>query len=80
MSDRAILDCADALRLIAQYLDRELGDVDRRELERHLAVCRSCYSRAEFERRLKGELTHLGVAEVPPALHQRIRAIFGTAR
>ena len=80
MSDHAILSCDDALRLIAQYLDRELGDGDRGDLEQHLATCRSCYSRAEFERRLKAELTRLGVSDVPPALHRRIRVLLDSGR
>jgi len=75
MCDRTILTCADALRLLAQYLDRELGDGDRADFEQHLATCRSCYSRAEFERRLKDELTRLGESHVPSTLHNRIRAL-----
>lgn len=75
MSDHTILRCEDALRLLAQYIDRELNDHDHTEVERHLHTCRSCFSRAEFERRLKGELAGLGAAEVPSALEQRIRAL-----
>ncbi|MFL5620748.1 MAG: anti-sigma factor family protein [Gemmatimonadaceae bacterium] len=80
MPDRTVLTCEDALRLIAQYLDRELGDGDRADLEQHLATCRSCYSRAEFERRLKEELTRLGVSDVPTTLHSRIHTLLGGAR
>jgi anti-sigma factor (TIGR02949 family) len=80
MSDNTSLSCDDALRLLAQYLDRELGDGDRADVERHLATCRSCFSRAEFERRLKGELARLGSSEVPPALEDRIRVLLGVAR
>jgi anti-sigma factor (TIGR02949 family) len=79
MSDRAILSCDDALRRLAQYLDRELGDGDRAELERHLSTCRTCFSRAEFERRLKGELARLGRSNVPPALEARIRGLLESA-
>ena len=80
MSDRTSLSCDDALRLLAQYLDRELGDGDRADVEQHLATCRSCFSRAEFERRLKGELARLGASEVPSALEDRIRVLLGVAR
>lgn len=79
MSDRTIMRCEDALRLLAQYLDRELSDGDHAEVEQHLHTCRSCFSRAEFERRLKGELAGLGTTDVPPALQDRIRALLGDA-
>jgi anti-sigma factor (TIGR02949 family) len=72
--------CEDALRLLAQYLDRELAAADHLEVERHLSTCRSCYSRAEFERRLKSELAGLSTSEVPAALEQRIREVLGDAR
>lgn len=77
MSDRTSLSCDAALRLLAQYLDRELGDDDRGDVERHLATCRSCFSRAEFERRLKGELARLRSSEVPAALQDRIHVLLG---
>ena len=79
MSDSTIMRCEDALRLLAQYLDRELSDGDHAEVDRHLHTCRSCFSRAEFERRLKGEVTGLGTSDVPPALQDRIRALLGDA-
>lgn len=80
MSESTSLSCDDALRLLAQYLDRELGDGDRAEVEQHLATCRSCFSRAEFERRLKDELARLGSSEVPPALKDRIRVLLAVTR
>lgn len=80
MSDRPIRRCEDALRLLAQYLDHELSDGDHAAVAQHLQTCRSCFSRAEFERRLKGELAGLGASEVSPALQDRIRALVGDAR
>ena len=80
MADTTIMRCEDALRLLAQYLDRELAEHDSAEVSRHLSTCQSCYSRAEFERRLKGELAGLGAADVPEALDQRIRALLARAQ
>lgn len=78
MSDGTIMRCEDALRLLAQYLDRELSEGDHADVERHLRTCRSCFSRAEFERRLKRELATLRCSsDAPPALHRRIRALLG---
>ena len=76
MTDSAtIMRCEDALRLLAMHLDRELPAATDSDVERHLALCRSCYSRAEFERRLKTQLGALGAAEVPASLETRIRRL-----
>jgi anti-sigma factor (TIGR02949 family) len=65
--------CEDALRLLAAYLDGELHDASHAEVDRHLSKCRSCYSRAEFERRLKVRLAELGRAPVEAALRARVQ-------
>ena len=80
MSESTKMQCDDALRLLAQYLDRELSDGEHAEVERHLRTCRSCFSRAEFERRLKGELAALTAADVPTALQDRIRVLLDSTR
>ena len=80
MSESTTMQCDDALRLLAQYLDRELSDGQHAEVERHLRTCRSCFSRSEFERRLKGELAALRIADVPTALQDRIRVLLDSTR
>jgi anti-sigma factor (TIGR02949 family) len=80
MSESTNMQCDDALRLLAQYLDRELSDGEHADMERHLRTCRSCFSRAEFERRLKGELAALTAADVPTALQDRIRVLLDSTR
>jgi len=80
MSESTNMQCDDALRLLAQYLDRELSDGEHADMERHLRTCRSCFSRAEFERRLKGELAALTAADVPTALQDRIRVLLDNTR
>lgn len=72
------MDCATALRLLADHLDGELHGQAGDDLERHLHTCRSCFSRAEFERRLKQELTRLGRGDVRPAFERRIRQLVAT--
>ncbi len=69
------IDCEEALRLMAVYLDGELHGTKHEGVERHLKACRSCYSRVEFERRLKAELGRLGREDVHPAFEQRIRQL-----
>lgn len=75
----AVLSCDEALRFLAAYLDGELQTASQQEVEDHIARCRSCYSRAEFERRMKQELAALaqGRADVPAAFSDRIRRLLG---
>jgi anti-sigma factor RsiW len=77
MSNPETIGCEEALRLLALYVDGELGSAERAGVEDHLSICRSCYSRAEFERRLKGELAKLRREDVSAAFEQRIRRLIG---
>lgn len=70
-----IRSCEDALRLLAAHLDGELDGATNAEIERHLAKCRSCYSRAEFERRLKDRLAAVGREPVRPELSKRVHTL-----
>lgn len=65
--------CEEALRLLAEYLDGELHDARGNEVRAHMERCRSCYSRVEFERRLKQALVDLRHSDVEPQLELRIR-------
>jgi anti-sigma factor (TIGR02949 family) len=69
------IDCTQALKRLVELLDRELGDEDREAVERHLQTCRSCLSRAEFERTLKGKLRALSQSEVPSKTLERITVL-----
>jgi hypothetical protein len=75
MSHEPITSCEQAIQLLAQYLDRELDETRYESLEDHLRKCRSCYSRAEFERRLKAELGRLRREDIRPAFERRIREL-----
>lgn len=75
MSNSETINCEEALRLLAVYLDGELHGAEHLSVEHHLETCRSCYSRGEFERRLKAELSHLARDDVRPAFEQQIRQL-----
>ena len=75
MTDENPMTCDEALRLLAVFLDGELHGGPHAAVERHLDVCRSCYSRAEFERRLKAEIGRLGREEVSSGFEARVRGI-----
>lgn len=76
MSDR-VLTCEQAIRLLVEYLDDELDAGRRGDLEHHLDICRSCYSRREFEKGLKEQVSELGREPVRPEFQERIRALVG---
>ena len=67
--------CEEALRLLATYLDGELASHQHGEVERHLEACRSCFSRAEFERGLRVRLAGLGQRQPDPAFAARLNAL-----
>jgi mycothiol system anti-sigma-R factor len=67
-----VMSCEEVLEHVLEFVDREMGEGDRLRLERHLETCRSCYSRVEFERRLKGRLTELAREEAPAPLRDRV--------
>lgn len=75
MSHPHPMTCEEALRLLAVFLDGELQGEPRGAVEHHLEVCRSCFSRAEFERRLRTEVGRLRREEVSPAFQDRVRRL-----
>jgi anti-sigma factor RsiW len=75
MNGETISNCEEALRLLAAYLDGELDAAEHESVEHHLRLCRSCCSRAEFERHLKAQLGRLRQAGVDPSFEQRIRGL-----
>ena len=69
------IDCEQALRQILEYVDHELGEHDHSLMEQHLHTCKSCFSRMEFERRLKEKVGALRDEEVPSQLGARIKGL-----
>jgi anti-sigma factor (TIGR02949 family) len=53
------LTCEQALHRLFDFLDHELDPPERDAMQRHLSTCRSCFSRADFEQRLKQKLREL---------------------
>ncbi len=75
MTDTRIIDCEEALSRLLDVLDNELHGNGRHEFEHHLERCRSCFSRFEFERRLKTRITALGSEPVSEDLQGRVRQV-----
>ena len=75
MSERDNIGCEEALKRLAEFIDCELSDSEQDDVERHLRTCRSCYSRAEFESRLKQRLAVLSGEDAPTKARDRIRKL-----
>jgi mycothiol system anti-sigma-R factor len=69
------LSCEEVIARLFDYLDRELDDRQAAEIERHLARCRDCFSRSEFERRLRARIAAGASQPAPPRLQRRIRRL-----
>ncbi len=69
------IDCEEALLRIFDLVDSELKGEERAAMEQHLQACKSCFSRAEFERRLKQKLKALRAAEPTAGARQRIEKL-----
>lgn len=67
------MSCEEVLERLFAYLDGELRDVEQAEIDRHLERCRDCFTRAEFERRLKDRLAEVGRASPPERLRERLK-------
>ena len=65
------IDCEQALLKIFELIDHELHGDERKSMEQHLETCKSCFSRAEFERRLKAKLG--GLRDPQPDVRMRGR-------
>lgn len=69
------LECEEAIRLLLEYLDSELDADNNAAMQAHLQTCRACYSRMEFERRLKEIARNVKNQTAPVSLRARVRKI-----
>jgi anti-sigma factor (TIGR02949 family) len=67
------LSCEETFRRLDDYLDRNLGDVERAEVEAHLAACELCAREYQFEARVIADVrAKLGRVDVPAGLAERV--------
>lgn len=69
------IECEEAIARILEYLDGELDEAAERQMDRHLRTCRGCFTRAEFERRLRRLVAETGSAPAPRSLRRRVRGL-----
>jgi anti-sigma factor (TIGR02949 family) len=75
MTERKDIGCEEALKRLAEFIDCELPDNEQENVKAHLRTCRSCYSRMEFESRLKERLSTLSAGDAPATSRARIRKL-----
>jgi anti-sigma factor RsiW len=70
--------CAEAEAVLPAYGDGEIAEVDRGQIERHLASCAACAAQSRTQARFKAAVrAHLPRPPVPPELRVRLRAALG---
>ena len=72
---RPTVNCEEVLKHLVAYLDHETDAHTTAEIERHLEECRSCFSRAYFEKQLKARLRAAGSRAAPERLRARIKKL-----
>ena len=75
MMTRKQIDCEQALKQVYEYLDHELGDHDHEAMQQHLSICKSCFSRVEFEERLKKKVKALRDEQPTDSTSERIKQL-----
>jgi anti-sigma factor (TIGR02949 family) len=69
------ISCEEVLRQLLAYLDREVEAPTAELIDRHLEACRGCFTRAAFERKLKGHLRAAADKPAPARLRARVKGI-----
>jgi mycothiol system anti-sigma-R factor len=65
-------ECDDALHAIYHYLDGELTDERRAQIQAHLEACPPCFEGYDFEAELRLVIAKKCVEQVPESLRARI--------
>ncbi len=70
------MNCEQVVQQLWPYLDGELDAGASDDLSRHLAECRRCFSRVEFERQLGAMVRRsCNCEQAPPELQERLREL-----
>jgi anti-sigma factor (TIGR02949 family) len=70
-----MLSCEKVVQSIWEYLDHELSAENLAELQKHIELCRACFTRVEFEISLRSNIRSKTEHTCPEQLKLRIRQI-----
>jgi mycothiol system anti-sigma-R factor len=65
-------DCGEVLRQLYVFIDNELPEADRSEVQAHLDECRGCLSEVDIERLIKALVQKSCHEKAPAELRQRV--------
>lgn len=68
------IDCGGVMAQLYEYIDEELDEETVEKIRQHLAVCKRCYPRYDFEAAFLRFLGEQGRTPVPPELRSKIFA------
>lgn len=73
------IDCVEAFDHLYAYLNDEItNQVDLVNIEHHLSHCKSCFSRAQMERKINQRMKEESEKEkTPESLQNRLRDLMG---
>ena len=74
MTDEHIT-CEEVIEQLFDFLDRELDSETSERIDAHLQRCRDCFSRAEFEKRLRARVHDAAETQAPETLHRRLKKL-----
>jgi anti-sigma factor (TIGR02949 family) len=69
-----MISCKDALKRVHEFLDGELEDVSRADVEAHFDVCKGCYPHLRLERRFRAAMQRACATETA-SLELRARVL-----
>ncbi len=72
------INCADAVARFNDFMDNYLRGKARQELINHIAECRHCLERFEFEQLLKSKVHILSKVELNDHIVRRIEKLIAT--
>ena len=76
-----MISCEDALRLVHDFLDGELGDVPADQVRRHFEVCGQCYPHLQLETAYRDAVRRAAAGEeAPDTLKDRVSQLLAEAR
>jgi anti-sigma factor (TIGR02949 family) len=69
-----VITCAEAVKRLWEYLDDELAEPERKQVEEHLSVCRRCCGESEFANELRRVLRASAAHDLPEDVRSRLVA------
>jgi mycothiol system anti-sigma-R factor len=70
-----MLNCEEVLKSVFSFLDKEMERGGMDEIQKHLDLCRECFSKVEFEQLLRDHLKQKTDHECPDNLKKRIQDV-----